>query len=155
VLPLARVLLPIGPKPPPTLLENATKAALVLREHIAGCEQLQELVARLKGAMYFNLGKMQLASLSPDIRQALAKTQPGETTQPFHSPAGIELIVRCDKPQPKIEVYQMPTRDSVEQQLYEEQMTVYARRYLRDLRRVANIETPEERTIRGKSSASR
>ena len=156
VLPLARVLLPIGPKPPPTLLENATKAALVLREHIAGCEQLQELVARLKGAMYFNLGKMQLASLSPDIRQALAKTQPGETTQPFHSPAGIELIVRCDKPAPKIEVYQMPTRDSVEQQLYEEQMTVYARRYLRDLRRVANIETPEERTLpRGKSSASR
>lgn len=155
-LQLARVLLPIGPKPPPALMENATKAALVLREHIPGCEGLQELVARMRGAMYFNLGKMQLAMLSPEIRQALAKTGPGETTQPFHSAAGIELIVRCDKPPPRIEVYQMPTRDSIEQQLYEEQMTVYARRYLRDLRRVGNIESPEERAMpRGKSSASR
>jgi peptidyl-prolyl cis-trans isomerase SurA len=155
VMPLARILLPIGPKPPKALLENATKAAAVLREHIPGCEGLQELVSRMKGAMYFNLGKMQLASLSPEIRAALAKTQPGETTQPFESAAGIELLVRCDKAPPKIEVFHMPTRDEIEQQLYEEQMAVYARRYLRDLRRLANIETVEDRGLkRAKSSAA-
>lgn len=148
VLPLARVLLPIGPKPPKGLLENATKAAVALRDHIEGCEKLQELVARLKGAMYFNLGKMQLTALSPAIRDALAKTQPGETTQPFQSAAGVELIVRCDKPPPKIEVLHMPTRDEVEQQLYQEQMATYARRYLRDLRRVANIESAEDRALK-------
>jgi peptidyl-prolyl cis-trans isomerase SurA len=153
-MPLARVLLPIGPKPPKALLENATKAAVVLREHIQGCEQLQQLVARLKGAMYFNLGKMQLSILSPEIRAALSKTHPGETTDPFESAAGVELIVRCDKAAPKIEVFHMPTRDEIEQQLYEEQMAVYARRYLRDLRRVANIETAEERGAKGVKSSS-
>jgi peptidyl-prolyl cis-trans isomerase SurA len=154
VLPLARVLLPIGPKPPRQLLENATKAAMVMREHIEGCERLQELVARLKGAMYFNLGKMQLTTLSPEIRNAISKTQPGETTQPFESAAGVELIVRCDKPVPQIQVFHMPTRDEIEQQLYQEQMAVYARRYLRDLRRVANIETAEERGLKRAKSSS-
>jgi peptidyl-prolyl cis-trans isomerase SurA len=153
-LPLARVLLPIGPKPPKSLLDNATQVALVLRQHIPGCEGLQELVGRVKGAMYFSLGKMQLSSLSPDIRGALSKTTPGQTTQPFQSPAGIELIVRCDKPAPVMQVFHMPSRDDVEQQLYQEQMTVYARRYLRDLRRVANIETAEDRALKHAESAS-
>jgi peptidyl-prolyl cis-trans isomerase SurA len=84
----------------------------------------------------------------------LAKTNPGETTQPFQSPAGIELIVRCDKAAPVMQVYHMPSRDEVEQELYQEQMTVYARRYLRDLRRVANIETAEDRALKHGESSS-
>src|SRR6185295_684304 len=126
----------------------------VLREHIAGCERLQELVAKIRGAMYFDLGKMQLSALSPEIRAALAKTHPGETTEPFQSAAGTELIVRCDKPPPRIEVFHMPSRDEVEQQLYEQQMAVYGRRYLRDLKRLANIETPEDRALKNAKSSS-
>ena len=83
VLSLARVLLPIGPKPAKSLMDGATQAAVALREHIAGCERLQELVARMKGAMYFNLGKMQLSTLSPEIREALAKTGPARPRSRF------------------------------------------------------------------------
>jgi peptidyl-prolyl cis-trans isomerase SurA len=155
-LPLARILLPIGPKPPKALLQNAMQAANILRQNINGCDRLQELVTRMKGAMYFNLGRMQLSLLSPEIRNALAQTHEGEPAQPFQSAAGIELIVRCDKAPPKLEVFHMPSRDEVEQQLYEDQMAVYARRYLRDLRRVANIESAEDRALKhAKSSASR
>jgi peptidyl-prolyl cis-trans isomerase SurA len=155
-LPLARVLLPIGAKPPKALLENAMQAANILRQNINGCERLPEIVARMKGVMYFNLGRMQLSMLTPEIRSALAQTHEGETAQPFQSAAGIELIVRCDKAPPKLEVFHMPSRDEVEQQLYEDQMAVYARRYLRDLRRVANFESAEDRALKhAKSSASR
>lgn len=154
VLPLSRILLPIGPKPGKALLENAYKAAAVLREHIAGCDTLQQMVSRMKGVMYFNLGKMQLSSLSPEIRNAVAKAPPGQSTVPFQSAAGIELIVRCDKVAPKIEVFKMPTKDDVEEQLYQEQMAVFARRYLRDLRRVANVETAEERGLKNAKSSS-
>ncbi len=155
VLPLARILLPIGPKPGKQLLAGAMQAATLLRQHIAGCNGLKELVARMRGAMYFDLGNMELSSLSSEIRDQLSRTQAGETTQPFTSPAGIELIVRCDKKPPQIQAFQMPKREDVEQQLYEEQMAVYARRYLRDLRRVAQIETAESRSIKyGASSAS-
>jgi peptidyl-prolyl cis-trans isomerase SurA len=153
-LTLERILLPIGPKPGAKLLDGATQAASVLRQHIAGCDSLQELVSHLRGAVLFNLGKMDLSQVSAQMRDAVAKTNPGDTTEPFQSPAGIELIVRCDAPAPHIEVWQAPKREEVENQLYEEQMSVYARRYLRDLKRVANIETPEDRALKNVKSSS-
>jgi peptidyl-prolyl cis-trans isomerase SurA len=53
----------------------------------------------------------------------------------------VELIVRCDKLVPQESAIVIPSRDQVEQQLYEQQMTVLARRYLRDLRREADVES--------------
>jgi peptidyl-prolyl cis-trans isomerase SurA len=35
----------------------------------------------------------------------------------------------------------MPTREQVEQQLFEEQITTLSRQYMRNLRRTANVET--------------
>jgi peptidyl-prolyl cis-trans isomerase SurA len=138
---LARLLLPIGPKPPKDLMDRAMQAAEALHSHIEGCEHLQQIVAKVPGTQYISLGTMRLADLSPDIQGALAKTEPGDSTVPFLSTAGIEIIVRCDKPIPKTAVQRVPTHEEVEQQLYEAQMSVIARRYLRDLRRDADIET--------------
>jgi peptidyl-prolyl cis-trans isomerase SurA len=53
----------------------------------------------------------------------------------------VELIVRCDKAVPKENVMVIPTKDQLEEQLYEQQMTILARRFLRDLRREADVET--------------
>lgn len=140
-LPLARVLLPIGPKPPKDLAQRALQAASVLRSHIAGCERLQQLASKMQGTQYFNLGTMRVKDLSPEIQNALGKTEPGDSTEPFLSSAGVEIIVRCDKPVPRTLVQTIPTRDEVEQELYEAQISVIARRYLRDLRRDADVET--------------
>lgn len=140
-LPLARVLLPIGSKPSKELADRAMQAADVLRSHIAGCERLKDIVGKMPGAVYMSLGTMRLTELSAEIQNALGKTDPGDSTEPFESAAGIEIIVRCDKPVPKASVAVIPTRDEVEQELYEDQMSVIARRYLRDLRRDADVET--------------
>jgi peptidyl-prolyl cis-trans isomerase SurA len=98
-------------------------------------------VSRVPAAVYQNLGTMRLSDLSASMQAEIAKTPVGQTTEPFTSPAGVELIVRCDKPVPIETAIVIPTRDQVEQQLYEEQMTVLARRYLRDLRREADVES--------------
>jgi len=143
-LPLARILLPIGTKPTKELAERAMQAAAQLRSGINGCEHLQQLVARLPGAVYMNLGTMKLSDLAPEIQGELAKTEGGEATEPFGSPAGIEIIVRCDKAVPKVTAFVMPTRDAVGRQLYEEHISVYRRQYLRDLHRNADIELPGE-----------
>lgn len=140
-LPLVRILLPIGTKPPKDLADRAMQAAGVIRAHIRSCDQAQGVAKKMPGAEVMNLGTMKLADLSADMQSAIAKTQPGETTAPFASAAGIELIVRCDKAVPKQTVIVIPTRDQIEQQLYEAQMTVFARRYLRDIRRDADVET--------------
>ena len=87
-----------------------------------------------------NLGNATLSDLSPQIQDAMKNTRPGEAALPFLSDAGVELIGRCDK---RIEVktaYVMPTRQQVEDQLFQNQIATLARRYLRDLKREANIQ---------------
>jgi peptidyl-prolyl cis-trans isomerase SurA len=144
-LPLNRILLPIGPKPPKDLLDRVVNFANQLRSHILSCDGLPDMVKQMKGAVFMNLGTMRLADLSPQIRDALAQTHPGETTVPFQSAAGVEIFVRCDKgPPPRAQAFQMPTSDDVEQQLFEQRMGVLSRQYLRDLRRDADIEKPGE-----------
>ena len=141
-LPLVRILLPTGgDKIDKALLDRALQAGGVIRTHIRDCEHARDVVNRIPGAVFMNLGTMKLADLSAEMQNAIAKTAPGETTEPFVSSAGVELIVRCDKAPPKETVMVIPTRDQIEEELYEQQMTVLARRYMRDLRREADVET--------------
>jgi peptidyl-prolyl cis-trans isomerase SurA len=87
-----------------------------------------------------DLGNATLSDLSPQIQDAMKNSRPGEAAAPFLSDAGVELIGRCDK---RIEVktaFVMPTRQQVEDQLFQNQIATMARRYLRDLKREANIQ---------------
>jgi peptidyl-prolyl cis-trans isomerase SurA len=139
-LPLARLLLPLGPKPPKAVVDNAIKIGAEIGSHISNCEMLPKIAAQVKGAVYMNLGVTRLADLSQQIRDVLAKTESGGVAEPFQSDAGVELFVRCDKAVIKQQVYVLPKREVVEQQLFEEQISAMARRYNRDLKRNADIE---------------
>jgi peptidyl-prolyl cis-trans isomerase SurA len=140
-LPLARILLPIGPKPSAQLLDGAGKAAMALREHIANCEMAPEVAKAMKGVQFFNLGMMRLADLSAALQSQIKSTQPGGVSVPFQSAAGIELIIRCDKAPPRAaSKFTMPERKEVENQLFEDKMAVFSRQYMRDLRRNADVE---------------
>jgi peptidyl-prolyl cis-trans isomerase SurA len=140
-LPLFRILLPLGPKPAANILQNVMKIANVMRSQIQNCTGAREVAKRLPGAQQQDLGNMRLADLSEQMQSEIGQTEAGGSTVPFQSPAGIEIIVRCDKAVPKIGNYKIPTHDQVEEQIYEEQITTLARQYLRDLRRDADIET--------------
>ncbi len=143
-LPLDRILFPLSPKTPKNIVEAAGQAAAKFRTHIQGCEHLQQLVGEAfhsGGVQFYALGLQKLSDLSSEIQTAVSQTQPGEPTPPFGSSAGIEIIVRCDKPVFVPQAIQIPTADAVEQQLYEDQISTLARQYLRDLRRDADIET--------------
>ena len=77
--------------------------------------------------------------LNPELRDGLLKTGPGEVVNPFFSAAGLELIVRCDQAPAKLGVVQLPTREELRQQISSQKMSVYAKSYLRDLRRGAIV----------------
>lgn len=141
-LPLVRLLLPLPPKPSQEYVQKVVSLAAEIRSHVTSCPQMQKIVAQIKGAVFMNLGEMKLADLSPQIQSELAKTQSGEVTNPFTSSAGVELIARCDeRAAPEPHKWNVPTRDQVERQLFQQQISMLARRYIRDLRREANVET--------------
>lgn len=141
-LTVARLLLPVGPNPPKPLLDNVMKIATQIHEHINGCENLPKLQEQIHGLVLQDLSKMglKITDLSQDIQDAINKAGPGETTPPFKSPAGIELMVRCDKRAPVIVPFALPSRQQVEENLFDAQITQLSRRYMRDLRRNANVE---------------
>jgi len=139
-LPLARLLLPLGTAPSKDVIEAAMKIANSLRTAYSGCEMLEKMPAQLSGAVYMNLGNMKVGDLSPEIQKALAATHSGEAAAPFVSDAGIELIGRCDKKVVVQTAYVMPTRQDVENQLFQQQISAMARRYMRTLRRGVDVE---------------
>lgn len=139
-LPLSRLLLPVGGSPSKEVVESAMKIANNLRAAYQGCEMLQKIPAQITGAVYMNLGDMKVGDLSPEIQKALAATHSGEAAAPFLSAAGVELIGRCDKKVVVQTAYVMPTRQDVENQLFQQQISAMARRYMRDLRRGVDVE---------------
>src|SRR5262249_2937878 len=109
---------------------------------ISSCQRLEKIAQSIKGSVFNNLGEMKLSDLSEQMQAQLAKTQPGQPTELFLSAAGVEIIARCDKPLPKATIaFTIPTRDEVERRLFQQQISMLARRYIRDLRREANVET--------------
>ena len=58
----------------------------------------------------------------------------------FSAAAAMLCSGQCDKAMPKLQAYHMPTRKEVEEQLFDQQVTAFARRYMRDLRRQADVE---------------
>jgi peptidyl-prolyl cis-trans isomerase SurA len=139
-LPLSRLLLPLGQSPSQDVIASAMKIANNLRANYSGCEMLEKLPAQLSGSVYMNLGNMKVGDLSPEIQRALAATHAGEAAAPFVSDAGIELIGRCDKKIVVQTAYVIPTRQDVENQLFQQQISAMARRYMRTLRRGVDVE---------------
>ena len=142
-LTVARVLLPLGPNPPKQIKDGAIKIAVQIHDHVNGCETLPKIAQQVHGMVVQDLAKMglKIGDLSPEIQEAIGKAGPGEATPPFMSPAGVEMMVRCDKRAPTVTAYTIPTRQQIEEQLFDQQITMLSRRYLRDLRRNANVET--------------
>jgi peptidyl-prolyl cis-trans isomerase SurA len=139
-LPLARLLLPLGSAPTQEIANAGMEAGNQIRKAFAGCDQLKALAGKMTGAVYMDLGNMKPADLSPDIQKALAQTQPGEATVPILSDAGVEIIARCDQRIQVETAYEMPSRTQVEEELFNAQISALAQRYMRDLKRDADVE---------------
>jgi peptidyl-prolyl cis-trans isomerase SurA len=139
-LPLGRILLPLGPKPDKEFVSKVLIVAGQIREAVTSCEFASKVPENVKGAQYFALGMTRLADLNQETRTAIGKTVSGGVAEPFQSAAGIEIFVRCDPRVAKQVPWKVPTREQIEQQLFQEQISALARRYNRDLRRNADIE---------------
>jgi hypothetical protein len=95
-LPLARLIIPLPPNSDAMIKERA----MVLANHVVmqtrSCADLPAIARQLQGTIYTRLGSVNPKDLDPQSRGALAMTGPGEAVKPFFSPAGLEMIFRCD-----------------------------------------------------------
>lgn len=119
-------------------VEAARAKLLALRAQIKGCDDLEAQAAKAPGVVAGDLGEAEIKDLAPAFRQAAETLQPGQVSEPIRTNAGLHLVAVCAKHASGEEAL---THDQIENRLYGQQLSMIARRYMRDLRNSATIET--------------
>jgi peptidyl-prolyl cis-trans isomerase SurA len=99
---------------------------------------LDKAAAKVDGVVAGDLGEADIKDLRPDFRDAVANLQVNQVSDPIRTDVGLHLIAVCARRQSGVT---LPSREEVEAHLQDEQLSLVARRYLRDLRNSATIET--------------
>jgi peptidyl-prolyl cis-trans isomerase SurA len=104
------------------------------------CEQAESVSTGIPGSFVNEMGAISLGALQSQIRDALSPLREGGNTGVMHTAAGIQALLVCSR---RIAGPGVPTRDALEGQLRNQQLSLMSRRWLRDLRRDGTVEIRE------------
>ena len=103
-----------------------------------GCASLDGLAAKSKGVVAADLGEAEINDLSGPFKAAAEKLSPDQVSEPIRTDVGLHLVAVCSKRSGGANI---PSRAEIQNRMMSEQLAVMSRRYLRDLRNSADIET--------------
>jgi peptidyl-prolyl cis-trans isomerase SurA len=117
----------------------AAQAKLVaLKSQIAGCSTLEATASKVDGVIAGDLGEANIKDLRPSFRDAIQSLKPDQVSDPIRTEAGLHLIALCGQRRSGATI---PSRSDIEGRIEDQQLSQISRRYLRDLRNSATIET--------------
>ncbi len=122
---------------PVPYLNQAGQAAQALSARRIPCEDLERVAREAKELRYADLGERRGSDFTPLFQRALSGLTEGDVTQPVQSPVGFHILYVCSH---EIEGSLLPPRQAVEDRLFQQQLSMVQRRFLRDLRRDATVE---------------
>jgi peptidyl-prolyl cis-trans isomerase SurA len=102
-----------------------------------GCDGVTRAAQR-GGVEAVDLGEVTETDLSEPFKTRAASLSIGQSSDVFRSDTGVHVLVLCKR---EVTGGDLPSRDQLEDRLYEQELGLIARRYLRDLRREAAIVT--------------
>lgn len=145
---LKRIVMGVPPNMTAEQQRNYSASAMQLRQAIRGCQGLEEFLKPIRGIALIDLPVLPIKDLAPEIRSIVQGLNPSDVSQPYMNKEGdqnlMNLLVVCgDKPREEFvatRAFVMPTREEVENRMFNQELSVMARRYMRDLRRDAAIE---------------
>jgi peptidyl-prolyl cis-trans isomerase SurA len=114
-----------------------TKLAAI-RPTIKDCAGMEKAGNAAQGVIAGDLGEAEVADLAPAFRDAAEKLKVGEVSEPIRTPVGLHLIAVCGR---RAAGAGAVDKDQIERRLRGQQLSMIARRYMRDLRNSATIET--------------
>ncbi len=105
-----------------------------LRGRIAGCAGLDELAAEFGSPGSGDLGTVKQGDLPPRIRDVVLSLPIGQASAPMEIPGGLRILVVCERTENAVD------RDQIRDRLSAQKLDLLARRYMRELRRRANVD---------------
>ncbi len=138
VVALKQVAVSLQPDASATDVAAAQTKLTRLRRRISGCDTLEEQTAKTSGILVADLGETELKDLRPAFRDTVERLKVNEVSQPIRTDVGLHLIAVCARHASGVSGV---TRTDITDKIRGEQLSMFARRYLRDLRNSAEIET--------------
>jgi len=135
---LKQVAVPLPPNPNAGDVEAARVKLEALRVQIKGCDNLEAAAKGVPGVVAGDLGEAELSDLAPQFRDAAQGLQVGQVSKPIQTSVGMHLVAVCGR---RASTGPQLNHDQIENRLYGQQLSMISRRYMRDLRTSATIET--------------
>jgi peptidyl-prolyl cis-trans isomerase SurA len=153
VVTLGRISLPVAGTPSKAKEEQIRNVSIEIFRNVNGCGTAGQ-VAKARGATFQMVGAVTVRDLAPQFADILRKTPNGRATPPLRGAKGVELYVICEggmrpavAPGGQDEMGEKPAaevnKEEIENRLFNQEISMLSRRYLRDLRRDATIEIKE------------
>jgi len=118
---------------------DAARAKLeIVRGTIKDCATLEATAAKTPGVVAGDLGEAEIADLAPEFKTAAQTLKVGEISAPIRTKVGLHVLAVCGK---RAAGEAQVDHDQIESRLTGQQLSMIARRYMRDLRNSATIET--------------
>lgn len=118
----------------------ATSRTLFERQmrRVEGCDTVQRLVTNVTGAQIVELGDALESDLSPEVRARINGVDDEKASALYETPNGLAALVVCAR---QTAGGGLPSRQEIENRLFEQEMAMLSQRYLRNLRRDSTIIT--------------
>jgi peptidyl-prolyl cis-trans isomerase SurA len=133
---LMQVLLPLTPDADAQAVNRRAREVNEFRNSISSCDDAEQQIKKYVSGAASPRQQAIAGQLDPRIRQAIAGVPVGKSSEPIRSERGVEMIVVCGH---KAAEGEMPTREQIDNSLFEQQLSMMSRRHLRDLRRDAVV----------------
>ena len=137
VLDLKQIFVPVPDGEDPADTEARVDLVRSEGNAIDGCTNLSDAAERLGAEALQDLGRVRLAELSAEVRRSVADVAVGKSSRPIRVVGGIALMVVCGRTLPESN---LPSPETVTEQLRLQRLDQSAQRYLRDLRSAAIID---------------
>jgi len=134
---LTQILFPLDEGTNGSALNELRTQAAALRDRLDNCQAMIETADELAAPASGMLGWLEIGDLPPELAQTVLALPQGEVSPPLEGPAGIHLLMVCDRREPE---GVLPEREEIAERLENERIERLARRYLRDLRKQAFVE---------------
>jgi peptidyl-prolyl cis-trans isomerase SurA len=138
VVNLKQVALRLPPEAPEAEVAAARAKLAAVRAQISGCVDLEAKANAAGGVVAGDLGETEISELDTAFREAAEQLGPNQISNPIRTQVGLHLVAVCGK---RNGAGQTPTAAQVEDRLYGQQLAMASRRYMRDLRNSATIES--------------
>jgi peptidyl-prolyl cis-trans isomerase SurA len=134
---LSQIMFPFDEAEGAAAAPRLRQQALALSPQLADCITMNQFATERQLPASGDLGWVRIGDLPSQFAQVLVDLPVGQLTEPLQGPAGIHLIMVCDR---RGAVQSVPQRDEIADRLDSEQLDLLARRYLRDLRKQAFVD---------------